>query len=98
MYREDMNEQIGKHIYSGGMFSPEERWLVLDVENTVSHRDNKLHLDPFEEGNRLVLVGCKWMSTQQLVHSEIITFDHAEKKPSMTDVLQPLLDKTDLTR
>ena len=91
-----MNEQIGKHIYSGGMFSPEERWLVLDVENTVSHRDNKLHLDPFEEGNRLVLVGCKWMSSQQLVHSEIITFDHAEKKPSMTDVLQPLLDKTDV--
>ena len=32
--------------------------LTLDVENTVTHRDGKLHLDPFEPDNRLVMVGC----------------------------------------
>ena len=32
--------------------------LTLDVENTVTHRDGKLHLDPFESNNRLVMVGC----------------------------------------
>ena len=32
--------------------------LTLDVENTVTHRDGKLHLDPFESDNRLVMVGC----------------------------------------
>jgi len=25
--------------------------LTLDVENTVTHRDGKLHLDPFETDN-----------------------------------------------
>jgi len=32
--------------------------LTLDVENTVTHRDGKLHLDPFETNNKLVMVGC----------------------------------------
>ena len=31
--------------------------LVLDVENTVTHRDGKVHLDPFEPKNHLVQVG-----------------------------------------
>ena len=31
--------------------------LVLDVENTVTNRDGKLHLDPFESNNHLVQVG-----------------------------------------
>ena len=31
--------------------------LVLDVENTVTKRDGKVHLDPFEPGNHLVQVG-----------------------------------------
>jgi len=31
--------------------------LVLDVENTVTHRDGKVHLDPFEPSNHLVQVG-----------------------------------------
>ena len=30
---------------------------VLDVENTVTKRDGKLHLDPFEIDNKLVMVG-----------------------------------------
>jgi len=32
--------------------------LTLDVENTTTKRDGKLHLDPFEPSNRLVMVGC----------------------------------------
>ena len=32
--------------------------LTLDVENTTTKRDGKLHLDPFEPTNRLVMVGC----------------------------------------
>ncbi len=32
--------------------------LTLDVENTTTKRDGKLHLDPFEPTNKLVLVGC----------------------------------------
>ena len=32
--------------------------LTLDVENTVTTRDNKLHLDPFETDNELVMIGC----------------------------------------
>ena len=32
--------------------------LTLDVENTVTKRDGKMHLDPFEATNKLVMVGC----------------------------------------
>jgi len=32
--------------------------LTLDVENTVTKRDGKMHLDPFETTNKLVMVGC----------------------------------------
>ena len=31
--------------------------LTIDVENTVVKRDGKMHLDPFEPSNKLVLVG-----------------------------------------
>ena len=31
--------------------------LVLDVENTVIEREGKLHLDPFEPDNSLIMVG-----------------------------------------
>ena len=31
--------------------------LTIDVENTVIKRDDKLHLDPFEPTNKLVMVG-----------------------------------------
>ena len=31
--------------------------LTLDVENTVTHRDGKMHLDPFEPTNSLTMVG-----------------------------------------
>jgi len=32
--------------------------LTLDIENTVTKRDGKMHLDPFEPTNKLVMVGC----------------------------------------
>ena len=48
--------------------------LTLDVENTVTRRDGKLHLDPFETTNSLVMVG---MLTDQGVE-RIVTFDHSE--------------------
>jgi len=48
--------------------------LTLDVENTVTHRDGKMHLDPFEPTNSLVMVG---MLTDQGVE-RIVTFDHSE--------------------
>ena len=32
--------------------------LTLDVENTVTKRDGKMHLDPFEPTNKLIMVGC----------------------------------------
>tara|TARA_Y100001963_G_C6786615_1_gene453150 strand:- start:46 stop:195 length:150 start_codon:yes stop_codon:yes gene_type:complete len=32
--------------------------LTIDVENTVTDRDGKKHLDPFEPTNSLVMVGC----------------------------------------
>ena len=32
--------------------------LVIDVENTVTKRDGRLYLDPYEPTNKLVMVGC----------------------------------------
>ena len=32
--------------------------LTLDVENTVTKRDGRMHLDPYEPTNKLVMVGC----------------------------------------
>ena len=48
--------------------------LTLDVENTVTHRNGKIHLDPFEPENTLVQVG---MLSDQGVE-RIVTFDHSE--------------------
>ena len=48
--------------------------LTLDVENTVTQRDGKMHLDPFEAENSLVMVG---MLTDQGV-KRVVTFDHGE--------------------
>ncbi len=49
--------------------------LVLDVENTVTNRDGKIHLDPFEPTNTLVMVG---MLTDDNEETHVV-FDHAEK-------------------
>ena len=31
--------------------------LTLDIENTVTKRDGKMHLDPFEPENSLTMIG-----------------------------------------
>ena len=48
--------------------------LTLDVENTVTHRDGKMHLDPFEPTNSLTMVG---ILTDQGVEQHF-PFDHEE--------------------
>lgn len=48
--------------------------LTLDVENTTTERNGKLHLDPFEPDNSLTMVG---MLTDQGVE-RIVTFDHSD--------------------
>ena len=48
--------------------------LVLDVENTVTHRDNKIHLDPFEADNSLTMIG---ILTDQGVERHF-PFDHVD--------------------
>ena len=44
--------------------------LTLDVENTVTHRDGKLHLDPFETNNKLVMVGCLTDNGQEYLYRD----------------------------
>ena len=48
--------------------------LTLDVENTVTKRDGKMHLDPFEPENSLTMVG---VLTDQGVEQHF-PFDHAD--------------------
>ncbi len=52
--------------------------LTLDVENTVIKRNGKLHLDPFEPENTLVMVGM----LDDLGNETIVTFDHEEHSPT----------------
>lgn len=72
--------------------------LVLDIENTVSNRNGRKHLDPFEPDNTLVMIGCKWVDKEVCIY----TFDHAECSNSSSDInkyrqdVQGLLDTTDL--
>ena len=69
--------------------------ITLDVENTVSNRGGKKHLDPFETGNTLVMVGYKLLDG---VH-KIYTFDHSEVQEDCAKNradLQAVLDKTTL--
>ena len=68
--------------------------LVLDVENTVTNRDGKMHLDPFEPTNTLVMVG---MLTDDNEETHVV-FDHAEKTSTVngTNLVQNTLDKTTL--
>ena len=54
--------------------------LTLDVENTVTKRDGKMHLDPFEPDNTLVMVGM--LTDQGLCLT--FPFDHADR-PNQDD-------------
>tara|TARA_R100001082_G_scaffold111122_2_gene93520 strand:+ start:1333 stop:3387 length:2055 start_codon:yes stop_codon:yes gene_type:complete len=70
--------------------------IILDVENTTTKRDGKLHLDPFEPDNSLTLVGVlDWLEYD----SEVFVFDHKEKRITDDDSkerLQRVLDNTTL--
>ena len=68
--------------------------LVLDVENTVTNRDGKMHLDPFEPTNSLVMVGMLMEEGKEVQ----VVFDHAEKSNTLngTNLVQNALDKTTL--
>jgi DNA polymerase I-like protein with 3'-5' exonuclease and polymerase domains len=68
--------------------------LTLDIENTVTKRNDKLHLDPFEPENTLVMVGM----LDDLGHEDIVTFDHSEQQPTTGGrlIVQRKLDDTSL--
>jgi len=71
--------------------------LVLDVENTTNRRRDKLHLDPYEEGNFLVQVGMQNADNHEELH--IVTLDHVEKKDTSgagRKLIQQILDMTTL--
>jgi len=51
--------------------------LTLDVENTVTHRGGKLHLDPFEADNKLVMVGCLTDGNEETLFRD--TFDGVQE-------------------
>ena len=48
--------------------------LVLDVENTITKRDNKNILDPFEPGLELVQVGVQNVDNVDETH--LFTLSH----------------------
>ena len=71
--------------------------LVLDVENTTNKRREKLHLDPYEEGNFLVQVGMQNADNAEETH--LVTLDHVEKKDTNgagRKLVQQALDMTSL--
>ena len=71
--------------------------IILDVENTTTKRDGKLHLDPFEPDNSLTLVGIMDHIKQE--ERTVFVFDHKEKTIEDDDAqqrLQRVLDNTTL--
>jgi len=68
--------------------------LTLDVENTVTERNGKMHLDPFEPSNTLVQVGMLSDQGDEM----IITFDHSEVNPTTEGfaIVQSWLSKATL--
>jgi DNA polymerase I-like protein with 3'-5' exonuclease and polymerase domains len=71
--------------------------LVLDVENTVTKREGKMHLDPYEPGNILVQVGTQNADNPDETH--IFTLDHKEQQDRsgiQAKKLQIILDNTTL--
>ena len=71
--------------------------LTLDVENTVTKRNGKMHLDPYEPTNTLVQVGTQNVDNRD--ETNIFTFDHKEKQDVggiQRKKLQIILDNTTL--
>jgi len=71
--------------------------LVLDVENTVTNKDGRKHLDPFEPTNSLVMVGVLPIAEMDMT-AEVYTFDHAQAAPTENgrNRVQEWLDATEL--
>ena len=72
--------------------------LILDVENTTTTRNNKLHLDPFERSNSLVMVGVQPLAAK---NPSTYIFDHMDTTRdddliSNKFAIQDYLDKTTL--
>ena len=65
--------------------------IVVDIENTVTERNGKLHLDPFEPTNTLVMVGILTDTGEEYQ----IPLTMRTKKPQRMDIRQY---KTCLTR
>jgi len=65
--------------------------LTLDVENTVTHRDGKMHLDPFEPDNSLTMIGMLSDQGEEV----LVTLDHKEvdKTPNGHFIVQDWLDR-----
>ncbi len=63
--------------------------LVVDVENTVTDRNGKMHLDPYEPTNTLTMVGLGNADTDSEPH--VFTFDHAEKPSQDATKLRQVL-------
>ena len=70
--------------------------LILDVENTTTKRDDKLHLDPFEPNNSLVMVGM--IPVHFYDRTCIYTLDHSEVEPTKDahEKIQITLNETTL--
>ena len=71
--------------------------LVLDVENSITWRDGKTFIDPYEVGNHLVQVGMVNADNKEEIM--LVTLDHNEHKDSDglgRALVQNLLDKTTL--
>lgn len=71
--------------------------LVLDVENSITKRDGRDHIDPFEPLNSLTQVGLLNVDNQEELH--IVTLDHVEYKDKSglgRAFVQQVLDMTTL--
>ena len=71
--------------------------LVLDVENSITKREGRDHIDPFEPLNSLTQVGLLNVDNQEELH--IVTLDHVEYKDKSglgRAFVQQVLDMTTL--
>ena len=71
--------------------------LVLDVENSITKRDGKDHIDPFEPTNSLTQVGMVNADNHDELH--IVNIDHNEAKDTSgagRKLVQSVLDMTTL--
>lgn len=68
--------------------------LTLDIENTVTRRNDQIMMDPFEPSNTLVKVGLLTDTGEE----HLVTFDHSESEPTEGgfELVQSYLDRADL--